>query len=416
MAILRSVEAIREIEALVGFEGRVAGTDAERRAAEHLADRLRELGREAHLEPVAIWPNFALTHLIHALLAVAGSLISVELPLVGILLVALAALSAVGDMTGTVYLVRRLTGRRASQNVLSREDEGKPGTLVLVAHYDTARGGSIFGRRTVERRAALAKRLRLPVGLGGAFVLAILAVLLCTLVRGLGVESLLLSVIQFLPTVVLILSTPLLADIQLSRPVPGAADNASGVATVLGLTERHQGRLEHLDLWALLTGAEETMSLGMREWLRAHRAELPRERTIFLNLDKVANGTVRYATREGLVVTAAHDPDLVAICEEVAADDEAGRFGARPLVARSTSDALVARSAGYRAITISCLSSLDYQPNHHQPTDTPDRVDPEALERALGFCSELIERVDARLGDELGGAAEPGAAEPGAAE
>ena len=405
------MEALREIEALVGFEGRVAGTDAERRAAQHLANRLRELGREAHVEPIAVWPNYALTHLIHALLAIAGSLISVELPLVGILLVGLAALSAVGDMTGTVYLVRRLTGRRASQNVLSREGGGKPGALVLVAHYDTARGGAIFARRAVERRATLAKRLRLPVGLGGAFVLAILAVLLCTLLRGLGLESLLLSVIQFVPTVLLILSTALLADIQLSRPVPGAADNGSGVATVLRLTERHQGRLEHLDLWVLFTGAEEAMSLGMREWLRAHRAELPRERTIFLNLDKVANGTIRYAIREGLVVTAPHDPDLVAICDEIATGDEDGRFGARPLVARATSDALVARSAGYRAITISCLGVLDYQPDHHQPTDTPDRVDSEALERALGFCSELIERVDARLGAELGGAAEPGAAE-----
>lgn len=393
-----SVEAIREIEALVAFEGRGAGTDAERRAARHLADRLRELGREAEIEPIAVWPNYALTHLIHAVLAVVGSLISVELPLVGILLVALAAVSAVGDMTGTVFLVRRLTGRRASQNVLSREDGDKPGVLVLVAHYDSARGGAIFGRRAIERRATLARRLRVPVGLGGAFVLAILAVFLCTLVRGLGSESLLLSVVQFVPTTFLILGMPLLADIQFSRAVPGAADNASGAATVLRLAERHQGRLEHLDLWVLFTGAEEAMSLGMREWLRARRGELSRERTIFLNLDKVANGTVRYAIKEGLVVAAAHDPDLVALCEEIASEDEAGRFAARPVIARVTSDALTARSAGYRAITISCLGALDYQPNHHQPTDTPDRVDLDALERAFGFSSELIERVDARLG------------------
>lgn len=394
-------EAMREIEALVAFEGRLAGTDAERRAADHLAGRLRALGREADVEPVSVWPNYALTHLVHALLAVAGSLIAVELPLVGIVLVAVAAVSALGDLTGTVFLVRRLTGRRASQNVLSPEDRQKPGTLVLVAHYDSARGGSIFSRRAVERRATLARRLRLPLGLGGAFVLSILVVLACVLVRGLGMESLLLSVVQFVPTVLLVLSVPLLADVQLSRPVPGAADNASGVATVLALLERHGGRLDHLDLWALFTGAEETMGLGMREWLAAHRSELSPERIVFINLDKVANGTVRYITREGLVVPAGHDPWLVELCEEIAAEDEQGRFGARGAVSHETSDALVARARGFRTITVSCLGALDYQPNRHQPTDTPDRVDPAALERGLEFSSELITRIDARLGPEL---------------
>jgi len=40
------IETREEIEALVAYEGRGAGTDAERRAAEHLARRLRAIGRE----------------------------------------------------------------------------------------------------------------------------------------------------------------------------------------------------------------------------------------------------------------------------------------------------------------------------------------------------------------------------------
>ncbi len=138
------MDARLEIEELVGFEGRIAGSDAERRAADHLAGRLRELGREAQIEPITVHPNWALTHLIHALLAIAGSLVAVASPPIGALIAAFAALSTLGDLTGTLFLVRRLTGRRASQNVLSREDGGKPGVVVLVAHYDAARGGSIF--------------------------------------------------------------------------------------------------------------------------------------------------------------------------------------------------------------------------------------------------------------------------------
>ncbi|MBA2257132.1 MAG: M28 family peptidase, partial [Thermoleophilaceae bacterium] len=263
------MEAMREIEALVAFEGRIAGSDAERRAAEHLAGRLRSLGREAEVEPISVWPNYALTHMLHALLAVVGSLVSVASPLAGVLIVAFALLSSVGDMTGTLFLVRRLTGRRASQNVVSSEGGDKPGTLVLVAHYDAARAGAIFGRRSVERRAVLAQRLRLPIGLGGVFAIAMLIVLLCTGIRLLGVESLLVSIVQFVPTVLLVLAVPALADVQLSSPVPGAADNASGVAAVLELARRYGGELDHLDLTVLFTGAEESMSLGMREWLRS---------------------------------------------------------------------------------------------------------------------------------------------------
>ncbi len=395
------MEAQREIEALVGFEGRIAGSDAERRAADHLAGRLRDLGRNADIEPISVHSNYALTHLIHAVLAIAGSLVAVGSPLIGALIAAFALLSTVGDLTGNLFLIRRLTGRRASQNVVSRENGDKPSTLILVAHYDAARGGSIFSRQLAERRATLAKRLRLPIGLGGGFALAVLLILLCAIVRILGLDSVVVSVAQFVPTALLVLAVPLLADLQLSPPSPGAGDNASGVATALRLAESRGGDLHHLDLWVLLTGAEEPMALGMREWLRRHRAELPRDRTVFVNLDKVAAGTVRYTTKEGVVLAAATDPELVAMCEEIGAEDgEEGRYGARPLVARGTSDALPARARGYRSITISCLGALDYQPNQHQPMDTPDRVDADALERAFGFSSALIERIDERLGAE----------------
>jgi hypothetical protein len=389
------VDSRPEIEELVGFEGRIAGSDAERRAAKHLAGRLRELGREAQIEPITVYPNWALTHLIHAVLAIGGSLVAVASPPMGALIVAFAALSTLGDLTGTLFLVRRLTGRRASQNVLSREDGGKPGVVVLVAHYDAARGGSIFSPRAAERRATLAKRLRLPIGLGGGFVLALLVTLLCAVLRVLGLDSVLVSIVQFVPTALLILALPLLADLQLSGPSPGAADNASGVATALRLAESRGGGLRHADLWLLFTGAEEALALGMREWLRRHRGELDRDRTVFLNLDTMAHGTVRYAAREGPVLATSADAGLVAICEEIAAgDDEDGHFGARPLVARTTSDALAARARGFRAITVSCRGALDHLPNQHQPTDTPDRVDPEALERAFAFASAVIRRVD----------------------
>ena len=391
-----------EIEGLVAFDGRGAGTDSERRAAEHLAARLRGLGREAETEPTNIWPNYALTHLIHALLAIAGSVLAVGQPAIGLALVTVAAISTLADLTGTFFLVRRLTGRRASQNVLSREDGGKAGTLVLVAHYDAARAGSVFSQRAVERRATLGKRIRRPVAPAAPFFWSMIVILVCAGLRLLGIESLILTIVQFIPTVLLILSVPLLADIQLSGVVPGAGDNASGVATALRLAEKFAGRLEHMDLWVVFPGAQEAMGLGMRQWVKAHRKELGTERTVFLNLDKVGHGTVRYATKEGFVFTSSFHPQLVELCREIAdEDEEANHFGAKPVVSRLTSDALVARTSGYPATTISCLNALDYMPGYHQPSDTPDRVEDAALERAFYFCYELIERIDERIGPDL---------------
>ena len=396
------MDAQRTIEDLTAIEGRWGGSDAERRAARYLEQQLGELGREARSEPTRVRPNFPVTHVIHALLAIAGSVVSVEVPLVGAALVLLAAVSTFGDLTGTFQLVRRLTAGRASQNVVSEESSDRPGTLVLVAHYDAGRTGAVHGPRVTERRAVLGKLIRRPIGGWSIFFWSLIGVMVCCLLRVIGLEPMLLTVIQFLFTVVLISSVPLLADIALSGAVPGANDNASGVATVLRLAERYGGDLDHFDVWVVFTGAQESFMLGMKAFLKAHRHELPRERTIFLNVDQVGHGTVRWAAKDGLIFGQRFHPTLLRLCEQIAEEDEEeDRYGARSFVSRSASDAHAARSAGYPSISISTLNALDYAPHHHLPGDVPERIDEEALERAFRFCSELIELLDEEVGPDL---------------
>ena len=397
----RSIEPLREIEELVAVEGRWPGTDAERRAAVHLAGRLRSLGREAEIEPTTVFPNYAITHLSHAVMGVAGSVLSVFVPVAGVALLLFVALSAFGDLTGSFFLVRRLTGRRASQNVVSPERGEKPGTLVLVAHYDAAKTGALFNRRWLERQAVLGKLIRRGLGPVEPFFWSIIVVLVCAVLRLVGLEGPALGAVQFVPTFVLIVSVALLGDIALSGVVPGANDNASGLASVLRLAERHGGALEHFDLWVLFPGAEESLQLGMREWMRRHRREMDPRRTVFLNLDTVGHGTVRFMTREGFLLAQRYHPTLVALCRELAEEDEDDRFAARGYVSRFATDAIPARSRGFPAITITCLDTADYPPHYHQLTDTPERIDPEALDRAYEFCAALIERLDERVGPVL---------------
>jgi Iap family predicted aminopeptidase len=365
-----NVEAVQEIDSLVQIGSRHAGSDAERRAGRRLAARLGEMGREAVVEPIRVRPAWALTHLLHAIAAVVGSVVAVYAPVVGLGIVAAALVSTFGDLTGTFELARRVTGVRASQNLVSDEDTGKPGLLILVAHYDAPRAGALTE-----------PRLRLwPLVL--FWSIAVIAV--CGVARVAGVGASWLTVVQFIPTVVLIALSPLLVDGVLSTARAGANDNASGVTTALRLASRYGGRLQHFDVMLLFTGASAHFALGMRSWLRRHRRELAPAAIAVVSIDAVGAGTPHYAVKEGPVFAARLHPTLVTLC----ADGEV----ATPYVSRELSDAYAARAAGLPAIRISARTETG---------EMPDRADPDALARAYEFACDLVERIDAEIGPAL---------------
>src|SRR5512138_3209277 len=135
------------IRDLCSFKERGPGTDAERRAAGMLAGRLRGIGRRAEIESFFAHPEYAIVHLIHAVMGVAGSILATVQPAAGFTLVLLAAASTYLDLNTRLYLVRSLLFRRVSQNVVSRGARpDAPARLILMAHYDAARTGYIFSK------------------------------------------------------------------------------------------------------------------------------------------------------------------------------------------------------------------------------------------------------------------------------
>jgi hypothetical protein len=372
-----TIDTFAEAEALVdGFGARAPGSDAERRAARHLAGRLRGLGRESELESFSAWPAWQLAYALHAALAIVGSALSVELPVVGAALVLAAVLLTLLDVSGTIVTTRRLLGRRASQNVISWGDRRAPGALLLVAHVDSGRGG-------LARRDAWRGQLT-RIGPLTPFVWSLVLVLVPCLVRLAGVDATWLTVVQFVPTVGLILAFPLLLDMAMSPVQQGENDNATGVGLALRLAERADPEL--FGVHVLLTGSQKALARGMHAFVRTHREELDRERTVVLNLDEVGDGSPRYTRREGAFPTLRCHPQLVRLC----ADSDA----ARPLSNRVPSDGYAARSAGIAAVTISCRD---------EDGSASGRLDEDALNAAEAFCLELIERIDAEIGAALVG-------------
>src|ERR1035437_8776815 len=112
------MRAENTISALAGFDRRGAGTDAERRAALWLAGERRDPRRDAELETFWCRPNWAVAAAWHMALGLAGSLVAVSSPVVGLALVALALLSVIWAQS-----VRR---SRPSTTGWSRSSSAKP--------------------------------------------------------------------------------------------------------------------------------------------------------------------------------------------------------------------------------------------------------------------------------------------------
>src|SRR5918992_601805 len=319
-----------ELDALLDVGRRAPGSDGERRAAAHLQERLKSLGREAELESIEVWPGWPLAYAALAALAVVGSVLSVSVPLVGAALALLAALLTFLDAAVLLPTLRRLFGRRASQNVVSWGDRDKPGLLLLVAHVDAGRGGIALSQKAEGRRAALGNLIRRPIGPLEPLFWAELAVLVCCILRLVGLSGVLLTVVQFIPTALLIVAVALLLDIALSPTTGGENDNATGAALVLRLAERFGGGgLDHFDVHVLLTGGQKAIAAGSRTFLKRHKQDLGRERTVVLNLDAVGSGTVRYTSGEGPLVAIKSHLQLVQLCQAIAEDDEdENAFGA----------------------------------------------------------------------------------------
>jgi hypothetical protein len=377
-----------------------------------LAGRLRGMGRRADIEPFFTHPEYAIVHLIHAAMGVAGSILATVQPAAGFALVLLAAASTYLDLNTRLYLVRSLLFRRASQNVVSagaRPDA--PGRLILMAHYDAARTGYVFSNAS-KRIRRLPERIRVGLGPFRLFFWLGLAPLLPILgARMAGFDATWLNAVQAIPTIILIVAGFLLIDIALSDIVPGAYDNASGVAAVLSAAEELTANPpENLDVWIVLAGSEESFCEGSRAFVRSRRKELDRATTAFVNVDSVSFGEVAYEISQGPVISLPHDRQLIELCE--ALSDAGAGDGARPIRHPLLDDALPARLRRLRAITLRTTDEAgNLAPWYHTHDDVPDRVDAEALTRATDFLISLARLIDRDAGRGAGAPApQPAAA------
>ncbi|MBI5104693.1 MAG: M28 family peptidase [Solirubrobacterales bacterium] len=338
----------------------------ERAAAEWVAGRLRGAGvADVELQRFRYQGTYAWAHAAHSAAAMAGG------PLA---LAALASLELEGS--GRLQWLRRLLPAGEGTTAVARAGEG-PRTLVLVAHVDAARTGVAWNPRVTEPGAArrLERRAVDPY--------------LAPVAAGMALAALPWRRARTAGRAVLALSLAADLNIALSRTVPGASDNATGVAVALGLVADPPPGLRVIGVFC---GCEESGMGGMAAWLRTPEGRgLDPAATLVLGLDTLGAGTPTVLRGEGVLLEHRYRDEDLAL-----ADAGASRAGMAPPQRwriGGWTDPVLARFAGLPALSLLSIGPKGAFTNYHRATDTPDRVDWGSVDACARLARGIAEEV-----------------------
>jgi len=375
----------RVVRELASYE-RPSASEGERRAAEWIADELREAGcRDVRVEEErahgGYWWPLGLLNAVAALAALLGGRRS------SLIAGAAAAAAVYDDVSGgELWFRRRALPQRPTWNVLAEAgDPNARRTIVFVAHHDAAHTGLVFHpalpRIAMERMPELHERASqsLPIIFGvflGPLLLSLWGLTGLRALRGVGL---------FFSAG----ATAAMANIGVRPVVPGANDNLSAVAVLVALARAlREGPVDGFRVLLLSTGSEEGFMEGMQAFGRRHFRELPRESTEFVCLECVGSPQLCVVEGEGMLVMRHYtDGSREALAR---AGERAGVSLRRGLKTVAATDGLISLRAGYPTCTLGGVDETKFPANYHWPTDLPDNLAWESVEGALRVCEEYL--------------------------
>ena len=246
---------------------------------------------------------------------------------------------------------------------------------MLVAHHDAAHTGLMWDPRLLRAGDVAAARTGRRASL--ALLPELGFVLACSRRRA----------PRALGFVLLAVAAALAAEVTAGATVPGANDNATGVAGVLELVARLAANpLPDTEVIAVIPGCEESGMGGMSAWLQDELPQLDPESTFVLGLDTIGSGEPIVLTGEGGGWPVRYREEDLELVEGAAA--RAGVEPPRRWRLGGWTDPVLARLAGLPTASILSVREGGF-PNYHSPSDVPEAVDWACAER----CVELAEAV-----------------------
>ncbi len=392
------MEGIRgDVESLSAMS-RSSLRQGERESAAWLAGRLREIGlAEVQVEPYAYQHSYALAHGAHNMAGLAACALGGA---VGAALAAATLWSYEQEVSGARQWLRRLLPRGQGANVVARIPAARRsrGTLVLLAHHDAANSGLVWDPRLVASGAERHLRRRRVDPFMAPLELALLLAAAGSLMprrahAGRGARA--------VAAAILAVATAVDANVGSGATVPGASDNASGVAACIDLARALSAEPPlDADIILALVGGEEAGMGGMASFLDSHGDTLRSGEAFVLGLDTLGAGTPIVCTGEGAMREQRYREGDVALVEHGARiagapPPERWRIGA-------WTDPILAVHRGIPSASVLSMGP-GYFPHYHHPTDLPEHVDWASVAACSRIAAGTISAFAARLADPAAG-------------
>ena len=420
------MEKLELIEYLCSKGHRGSTTGNERWAAGEMEKMFSEMGlhtkrqdfmgSQTYGEKLAIHLGGAL--ILAILPFMRSDLMIVIIPLLGFLIASFYI-----EATYFIPVLSSVFPKRGSQNILAIQPSS--GTtnkrILLVAHVDSQKEGSIFDPKLIELMKGFASPTSTITPIHLTF-LSIVGLLIssCFYLLDLGNSlSIIHGFVHLLLFAWALFSFLLVAEWMLNDVyVPGANDNASGVAVMMDLCstfsdenngknirrpENRNGRggkggnvdslekeANDIEMCYLITGCEETGLGGAVSFIKEYRDWLNEKETCVMALDGLGSGNIHYFTGDGMLKILPYDQGLIETAREVAKV----RFGEeRPFICRVFTDGLAFSANEYRTITFGSLEKDKLITNYHWHTDTPENIDKGSLDEASGFLEAFLMKL-----------------------
>lgn len=386
---LRSV-----IEHLAAIE-RPSTSQGEWEAAEWIAAALGERGCDARVEAETAHGTYWWPLGIPSAAAAVGGIAALRGGragrALGVALGAAGAWAVWDDIgSGAFRWRRRLPSRTTSNVVAEAGDRDAERTLVIVAHHDAARAGLIFHPGVLPFIARVAPRLLERAETSPPLMAPVMAAPLLVAAGALFGRRAAVRAGALLG----LGGAAAFAEIGSRRVVPGANDNLTGVAVLVGLAEALRDEpVAGLRVLLVSTGSEESFMEGMDAFARRHLDAMDRERTTVLCVDTVGSPQLVMVEGEGMLVMRDYPSEVRDLVAAAAAD--AGVPLRRGLRLRNASDGVIALRRGFPCAFIGSVNEYKAPANYHWPTDTPENVVMETVSHAAALCDALVRRMAA---------------------
>jgi hypothetical protein len=370
---------------------RESTSNEEKQAANYIANYLESLNlTEVLIQPFKsiwtwTWPNVLTISLV-----LIGILIYPIFSLISVILLGLAIFFFYSENDNRPT-ISRIFPKLPSQNVIGKiKPQGERlRTIILIAHMDSSRADNAHHPSRV-------KNFRTLVILNFILYCIVFGLLLLSLILDFLIINLPLDILWYLS---LLLAIPIVYTLVLAvtrqllyELVPGANDNASGVAVVLELMNLiSRNPLQNTEVISVLTGCEESGCGGMLEFLKQYGGQY--REAFYLNFDNIGAGNPIFTPKEGIFLGHHANEDLLKFARLVQKENPNLKLEEKEFRSGYT-DGTVAMVQGHKVLTFLALNEYGVPPHWHWETDTIENLEEDVIDNVKDFGMKLIKMID----------------------